>query len=93
MRSEQAAKRVCPFRFGRPAEVEQIGELKHVEFEDQFCIVGKCMAWELTNIQANYKDGLTGKEIEVTDNGYCTLMRQEAVEVVVMPHSAKTRAY
>ncbi len=92
MRSEEAEKKLCPFRFNRPTEEVQLGQMRTISYFDQNCITFKCMAWELTEIQANYKDLKSGNEIEVTDNGYCALIRQEAVEGFVMPHSQKTRA-
>ena len=93
MDSKEAEKKLCPFRFGRPSGEDQIGALKHIDYEDLHCITFKCMAWELTEIQARYKDGKTSEEIQVTDNGYCALIRTEAIEGFVMPHSQKTRAW
>ena len=94
MDSKDAEKLLCPFRFGRPSEESQIGELKSVTYEDQHCITFKCMAWELKEINARFQENkpLDKENIVVSDQGYCALIRQEAVDISIMPFMSKTRA-
>ena len=86
MRSAEAEKKICPFMFAVPNTAMNLTP-------EQNCISFRCMAWELTSFQAVYKDRKSGEQVEVTDNGYCALIRQEAVEGFVMPQGQKARAW